>query len=99
MPDAILAITVLAENDQRTPQDDRPLPSATITVTVEASGRQYAATTDGNGTVILPVSEPGRATVEISCPGYRPNRWRTNLEAGRTEQQRIALLSERASKR
>jgi hypothetical protein len=99
MPDAVLAITVLAENDQRTPQDDRPLPSATITVTIEASGRQYAGTTDGNGMVTLPVSEPGRATVEISCPGYRPKLWRTNLEAGRTEQQRIALLTERQDKR
>jgi hypothetical protein len=100
MPETVLLSKALvAENDQRTPQDDRPLPSATITVTIEASGRQYAGTTDGNGMVTLPVSEPGRATVEISCPGYRPKLWRTNLEAGRTEQQRIALLTERQDKR
>ena len=91
----ILAITVLAENDQRTPNDDRLLPGATISATVEASGRKYEASTDSGGEATLLVPEQGRTTVEITCPGYRPKHWRTNIEAGRTERQRIALLRER----
>lgn len=95
LPDALVVLQVLAENDQRTPQDDTPLAGAQVTVTVEASGRVFQAVSDGGGNVQLRVPEPGHSLIEVSCEGYRPNHWRARLESGQQERQRITLLTAR----
>lgn len=95
---ATLRVLVLDEHDQRTAADDTPLGGATLTVVMEASGRRFETRTNPAGEAVLQLPEPGRAQVDITCPGFRPKSWRTNIESGRNEEQRMTLLALRGRK-
>ena len=79
--------------------DGPPLSGVMVEIQMEGTGQNYSVQTDGSGAAKFDVPTFGMAEIRLTKSGYRDRHWRTRLEPGGTERQRLTLSPLATSKK